>query len=315
MSAPNVSVIMPCYNHGKFVAESMASILGQTHKDLELIVVDDCSKDDSWEVITRVAAGDPRVKPIRHERNMGASRSRNDGLRAATGEFIGFCDADDIWEPAKLEFQVSLLRRSSDFDVAFCDAILVDENGRPKNQRFSELFAPPNEPSGRLFEHLIWRNFVNIQTVLMRRECLDDAGYFDEGIKWVEDWWFWIRVARHHRFIYTRDPLARYRVHSNSTALVQRRGYHVNRCKVLHRILMEYSDLPPAREAFAIYQLGVELCILGKTRIGRGLLWEAAKLALVDIRALDCLGRALWKMVRFAALPVRVGAPAAPKAP
>src|SRR5581483_6550813 len=71
----------------------------------------------------------------------------------------------------------------------------------------------------------------------------------------------------------------------------------------------------PAREAFAIYQLGVELCILGKTRIGRGLLWEAAKLALVDIRALDCLGRALWKMVRFAALPVRVGAPAAPKTP
>src|ERR1017187_4327252 len=99
---PKVSVIMPCFNHARFVVESVSGILAQTHPDLELIIVEDCSSDNSWDVIRSLTAKDSRIKVIRHERNQGVSKSRNDGLCMATGQFIAFCDADDVWEYDKL---------------------------------------------------------------------------------------------------------------------------------------------------------------------------------------------------------------------
>jgi hypothetical protein len=105
---PRASVIMPCYNHGSFVAESAAAVLGQTFADLELIIVDDASKDHSMEILRKLAQRDARVKTIAHEQNRGPSGSRNDGLRAATGEFVAFCDADDLWKPEKLARQIRL---------------------------------------------------------------------------------------------------------------------------------------------------------------------------------------------------------------
>src|ERR1035438_3175106 len=100
-SHPRVSVVMPCYNHGRFVDQSVTAVLEQTFADLELIIVDDASKDNSLEVARKFARKDARVKVIVHEQNYGPSRSRNDGLRAAVGEFVGFCDADDLWKPDK----------------------------------------------------------------------------------------------------------------------------------------------------------------------------------------------------------------------
>src|SRR5437879_5335794 len=102
---PSVSVIMPCFNHGRFVKESVNGVLGQTHGDLELVIIDDCSSDKSWQIISGIARDDPRIKAIRHARNEGVAKSRNDGLRVAKGEFIAFCDADDIWDQGKLKFQ------------------------------------------------------------------------------------------------------------------------------------------------------------------------------------------------------------------
>src|SRR5688572_14817426 len=241
-----VSVIMPCFNHARFVADSVQSILRQSHRELELIVTDDCSSDASWDVIRQLAAGDSRIKAIRHERNQGASKSRNDGLRAATGEFIGFCDADDMWEPGKLEFQLTQLRENSDRDIAFCDSVIIDEQGAPTGRRFSELFPVPKANSGgQLFPELLARNFINMQSVLMRKSCVR-TGCFDEQIKWVEDWWYWVRLSRDHRFVYSDQPLARYRVHSGSTNRVRKRSSGVNRFKVFHRILDEFDDLPSA---------------------------------------------------------------------
>jgi glycosyltransferase involved in cell wall biosynthesis len=272
---PQVSVIMPCFNHARFLEESANGILGQSLKDLELIIVDDCSSDNSWEVIQRLAARDGRVKCIRHDSNRGASKSRNDGMRAAQGEFVGFCDADDIWERDKLRLQVELLRDHADYDVTYCDSIIIDENGQSKESRFSQLFPLPSSASGFLFAQLLKRNFVNMQSVLMRAQCIEQVGYFDEKIKWVEDWWYWVRVSRHHRFMYCRDALARYRVHAKSTNQIHRRGCGINRFKVFKRIWQNYPELSWRLRSDIAFQMGVELCNLQKVSAGRRWLWSA----------------------------------------
>lgn len=288
---------MPCYNHARFVVESASAILGQTYDDLELIIIDDCSTDNSWELIRRLAAGDQRVRPIKHEHNQGASKSRNDGLHLAIGEFVGFCDADDIWERNKLEVQINLLQKDPDFDVAYCDATIIDEHGKPTGARFSECFPPKKADSGWLFKELVTRNFINMQTVVMRKECVQKAGYFDENIKWVEDWRYWIKVSNVHRFLYSQEPLAKYRVHSQSTGFTQKRGYQINRFKVFRRILKQYMNLPSPARAEIYYKMGVDLLQLNKLQFGRRMLWQAVKTSVFDIRAWGTFCRAMRRII------------------
>jgi len=291
------SVIMPCFNHATFLRDSVNGILQQTEADLELIIVDDCSSDNSWDVIRSVADSDPRIRAIRHERNQGASRSRNDALQVAKGEFIGFCDADDIWEPDKLRIQVNLLQNHPKYDLVYCDTTIIDENGLPTNQRFSALFPPPKLASGWLFGELVLRNFINIQSVLMRNQCVQRVGHFDERIKWVEDWSYWIRVSHDHQFLYSQEPLARYRVHRKSTSVVQKRGYRFNRYKVFKKTLRGYADISRCMKADILYKMGVELYALGKIRAGRRLFLNAIRLAIGDRRAYKTLGKALFRMI------------------
>jgi glycosyltransferase involved in cell wall biosynthesis len=298
---PSVSVIMPCFNHARFLTDSVQGILRQTHTDFELIIIDDCSSDNSWEIVSRLAKNDARIKTIRHELNLGASRSRNDGLRIAGGGYIGFCDADDIWEPDKLEVQILLLEKNPNFDMTCCDAIIIDENGQYTKRRFSGEFPPPKSASGDLFSNLVRSNFINAQTVLMRRKCLITAGYFDEKIKWVEDWWYWINISRWHLILYCEQPLARYRVHSRSTGVTQKSSYRVNRYKVFHRILRKYDDLSVRLRAEILYKMGIELCSLGKKHSGRRLLRNSGKLALTDIHAIGTFGRSLMRTTFFPA--------------
>lgn len=295
---PAASIIMPCFNHGRFVEESTQAILGQTYADLELIIVDDCSTDSSWAVIQTLARKDPRIRAIRHEINQGAARSRNDGMRFANGEFIGFCDADDVWETTKLERQTNLLQNHPEFDVTYGDSIIIDEHGAPTGERFSHRFRPPHASSGWLFPRLLTRNFVNMQTVLMRRECFHRMGGFAEDIKWVEDWSYWITLSHAYRFLYKPAALSRYRVHAHSSNIVQRRSAAFNRIKVLRRILRTYPGLPLTARADILRNIGGELYDLGKPRAGRRLLWRVVGLIWPDPRTALCRARAFLRILR-----------------
>src|SRR6202162_3210811 len=243
---PLFSIIIPCFNHAAFVGEAIESILAQSMGDLELIVVDDCSRDNSKEVIEKFVAWDLRVRSIYHEVNQGISPTRDDAIRVASGQYLAFCDADDVWMPTKLARQLDLLEKHPEHDVAYSDAAIINESGIETGARFSDQFPIPGNGSGRLFDLLCTRNFINIQTAILRRECIADAGYFadGEGIKLVDDWWFWLRVSFRHSFIYTDELLAKYRVHQMSTGIVQRPAYKVNRIKLFHRILRDYPAVP-----------------------------------------------------------------------
>jgi glycosyltransferase involved in cell wall biosynthesis len=274
---PQVSVIMPCFNHARFVSESVMSILGQTFKDLELIVVDDKSKDDSVNILRKLAIEDSRLKLIVHDRNQGASSSRNSGLQAARGEFVAFCDADDLWKSCKLQRQIQELTMHSDCDIAYCGAELINETGQPTGEFFTKEFPLPKPPSGDLFEVLCARNFINMSTVLARRQSLGERLLFDESIQYVEDWWQWIRLSRHHRFLYAQDALVKYRVHPQSTGRTQKPRISRNRWKVYKRNLQTHNDMPLQLQAMIWQQMGINMCGSGKRRQGCRFLWQAVR--------------------------------------
>lgn len=282
---PKVSVIMPCYNHVRFVSEAIKSVLGQTFGELELIVTDDCSSDGSFQAISELARQDPRVKMVRHEKNQGLSRSRNDALSLATGDYIAFCDSDDVWEPDKLSTQVKLLEQKREYDVAYSDTSVIDENGEPTGKLFSDLYPKPKVVSGWLLSELAQRNFINIQSVLLRRICLKNLPLFDERIEWIQDWWCWIRLSREHQFVFSDAPLARYRVHSSSSNVVHGRAYCVNRFKVFRRLLKESSSLTRAARANILLTMGADLCSIGKTKPGRRLVMAALGMSRLDFES------------------------------
>jgi len=260
---------MPCFNHGPYVGESIEAVLAQTASDLELIVVDDCSRDHSRTVIARYVGSDPRVQVIRHRSNLGASRSRNDGMKLARGEFVAFCDADDVWLPTKLERQIEALRNHPECDVAYCDAKIIDETGIETGELFSNRFPVPGNGSGKLFTELCTRNFINMQTAILRRDCISETGCFDENIQFVEDWCFWLDVSRGRVFHYSNEVLASYREHRKSTALVQRRGYKRNRLKAFHRTLRLYPWIPPQLKSDIYYHMGGAFAGLGRLSFAR----------------------------------------------
>lgn len=268
MSIPKASIIMPCYNHAAFINDAVNSILNQSCPDLELIVVDDHSRDESAAILRSLGKADSRLKLVFHEHNQGASRSRNAGLKLAQGEYVGFCDADDLWKSDKLARQIQLFEKWPDCDVTYCDSEIIDESGRFTGEYFSHQFPPPTPATGDLFEVLCSRNFVNMTTVMVRRQEVGARLLFDESIKWVEDWWQWIRLSRYHRFLYEPVALAAYRVHPASTGFTQKTGISRNRWKVGRRNLRAHPDMPARLMALVWYQMGMELCALGKRTLG-----------------------------------------------
>lgn len=125
-----VSVIMPSWNTGKFIEESINSVLNQTYKNWELIIVDDCSTDDTDEVVGKFQ--DKRIKYIKNEHNMGAALTRNRAIREADGEWIAFLDSDDLWAPEKLEKQLDFMKKNG-YVFSYHDYVKIDEDSEPLN--------------------------------------------------------------------------------------------------------------------------------------------------------------------------------------
>lgn len=153
---PVVSVVMPAHNAADFIDDAIHSVLGQTFADFELLIVDDASTDKTLEVVGQF--GDERIRVISCKRNGGAAKARNRGVRAARGRYIAFIDADDLWQPSKLEKQVAFMReRNSAF--SFGSYVFADAKGRPKGK----VVRVPETISGR---QVLKNNLVMISTVM-----------------------------------------------------------------------------------------------------------------------------------------------------
>jgi len=248
---------MPSYNYARYLTASIESVLSQSHHNLELIIIDDCSTDGSQDIADRWSRQDGRVITVFHKRNTGLSGARNSGLAAASGDLIALCDADDIWKKNKLEVQVSQFCRHSDLGVVHSDAHIIDGSGNLTGQRYSlEFHGRHQKCSGNLFRQFCLRNFVCNSTVLLRRECLDYAGGFDPRLRSLEDWVCWARISRKYLFGYVEDPLVLYRVHQTnlSRQVSAMAGFRVTAIGLL---LDQYEDIPRPLRSKMLYSVGV----------------------------------------------------------
>lgn len=205
------SVIIPNYNQQIYVQKAIQSVLDQTCRDFELIVVDDGSTDASRSVIEKFK---DRVKIICQE-NKGLAAARNIGIQAARGEFVSFLDADDIWLPTYLETILSLITEHSGASIYYSRAQSIDNQGNALPQIFGASIHPVNTRAD-MFETLLKANYLIPSTITARKDVIADAGYFDQTLSACEDWDLWLRIAPDHQFVGTNKILVRYRVHSES---------------------------------------------------------------------------------------------------
>ena len=195
MSKPLVSVIIPTFNRGYCLEESIRSVLQQSFADFELIVVDDGSTDNTSELVARF----PAVKLIRLEKNRGVSFARNRGMVEAQGDCIAFLDSDDLWEKDKLASQVKWIER--DFHVVYTDEIWIRNGVRvnPMNKH--------RKYSGDIFRYCLPLCIVSPSSVLLRAEVLREVGGFDESMPVCEDYDLWLRIAKHYPFHFIAEKL------------------------------------------------------------------------------------------------------------
>ena len=264
-----VSIIIPAYNQARFLGQAIASALGQEQAEVEVIVVDDGSTDDTPAVVASFA-DNPNLKSIRQP-NTGLPGARNRGLAEATGDYVCFLDSDDYYAPAKAARQARMLDENPALGFVYCDIITVDPSGQPLPDQFSigRLSRPL---SGNIFQSLMEGGYFPPHAVMIRRGILAELGGFDPALGGHADYELWLRVSgAGHPPCYQDEPLAFYRTHPDS---MSKDGLHMQETRVatfakiarLHPD--EVHDRPPLgrarRERDLVDLLHVDLPLVGE---------------------------------------------------
>jgi glycosyltransferase involved in cell wall biosynthesis len=234
MKLPLVSTIVPIYNGETYIANTIESILLQTYSNTEIVIVNDGSKDRSYQMLEPYLTFS-RVKYIEQE-NRGVAAARNTGIRNSSGELIAFLDQDDLWLPEKIEKQVKILLTHPEIALVHGKFNFINETGSKIEplwrQRVTSGFCYP-----QIFEH----NKIGMLTALVRRECIEEAGLFDEDIAVTDDYLMWLKITYRHQIYYYDEPLAEYRYHSNNTSRDMVK-YKKNELEVIMRILNLFPE-------------------------------------------------------------------------
>jgi glycosyltransferase involved in cell wall biosynthesis len=206
-----VSVILPVHNGAKFVEFALESALRQTHRNLEVVAIDDGSTDDTLKILEKYAARDPRVR-VFSQANGGVARARNRAIAEARGEFIAPLDADDLWEPSKIASQLQrLIESGEETGFVYSWWIWIDRNGVVLDR------SPRWKIEGEAFERLTQINFSgNASVPLFRKRCIQEAGGYNEELAasdagGCEDWELVLRIAEHYKIAVVPDVLIGYR--------------------------------------------------------------------------------------------------------
>ncbi len=206
--APAVSVIIPTYNRAHIIPQTIDSVLAQTFRDFEIIVIDDGSTDDTSALLQhrygeKITYG--RIK------NSGLPAARNTGIKAARGHYIAFIDDDDVWLPDKLELQTTLMQNNPSLGLVYCGCYTINADG-------TVISETRPVKRGALFEDLLCSNFIvgSASAVLVTGGVFSKANYFDETLTACEDWDLWIRIAHDYPIDFIDKPLVKVRRHHNN---------------------------------------------------------------------------------------------------
>lgn len=208
-AVPMVSVIMPAYNAERYIEAAIRSVMAQTYTNWELIVIDDCSKDATVDIVERLALEDERITLLRNEENQGVAKTRNRGLDLCKGSYVALLDSDDFWFPEKLEQQLLMAQRTG-AGVVYCSYGIMDASGK----KSCEDFIVPKRTD---FEASLTKSVISCSTAFLSRPIVDayrfDSQYYHEDLA------FWLRILQDgHTAWGVEEVLAQYRVMEGTRA-------------------------------------------------------------------------------------------------
>jgi glycosyltransferase involved in cell wall biosynthesis len=264
MPNPQISIIVPTYNRDDFLPKAIQSILNQTYQDWEAIIVDDGSTDKTEEIVKGYKKS--RIRYIAHKSNLGISTARNTGIKNSKGKYIALLDSDDEWFPEKLSCQMKTFQEE---DLK-C-GVVCTSGYMVKDDKVLGVKAIPADLDN-FYEKFLFENITWCSSVLIRKECFEKLGLFDEHLDGCEDWEMWIRISKYYKFIFLKTPLIKYLIHSgqiseNLSAKIEARKW----------ILFKYQDELKNRKfvySHHYYKIGNLCCLSGKIREGRKYLFK-----------------------------------------
>ncbi len=221
-----VSIIIPTYNRAHLIERSIRSILNQTYEDFELLIVDDGSTDNTKEVVEGIV--DARIRYISCATNGGAAKARNVGIAEAKYDYIAFQDSDDEWHPDKLEKQMKVMETASpDTGLVYCEYHYNGLNGM--EDICPDQKIPLEQKRGNIFPQLLAGNMIGTPVMLVKRECFDKVGGFNENFPCMEDYELVLRIAREYRIEFIPEVLLE--VHANYQSVTNNlEGFLTTRC-------------------------------------------------------------------------------------
>ncbi len=244
-----VSVIVPVYNRAHLVSETIQSILSQTYEPIEIILINDGSNDGSLDLLKDYESRFPKQIHVIDQANQGQIIARNNGIKAARGDYIAFLDSDDLWLEDKLERQMPLFEPG--VGLVYSGIEIIDEEGR------TIRIEPADETiSGDIHPQLLVKNRMTGGTVVVTAESLNRVGVFSTDFKAAENWDLWLRICKVYSARVVSVPLIKYRIHSNN---MSGDGQLMLRAKL--QIIEKHCDLDSkdavvahySREAYADY--------------------------------------------------------------
>lgn len=242
---PLVSVITLCYNHSKFVLEALESVRQQSYKNIQWIIIDDCSSDNSVDLIQEwIEKHRVNCHFIVHVSNHGVLKTVNEAISLTRGKYIAYAPSDDIWVLDKLEHQVAQMEKlSEEVAVLYSDSYRIDPNGNKIDKLFIEACCRnfSSIPTGNIFQDLLRGNFIQGSTTLIRRNCIDKVGLYDENLVY-EDWDMWLRISSHYHFFFSNKISVYYRVVPNSLTHVFFLSKNIPAALTCYNMFMKYYD-------------------------------------------------------------------------
>lgn len=254
---PKVSIILTSYNHSKYLREAIESCLNQSFTNFELIILDDCSTDNSWEIINQYT--DPRIKAFRSENQGEVVPQVNKAIsEIATGEYIAIHHSDDVWELDKLEKQVAFLDSHPEIGAVFTNALPITEDSSPlkdENHFYFKIFDQPNRSRHEWLRYFfVHSNALCHPSALLRKQVYRDCGLYRNGLAQSADFNMWIRLCMKHDIHVMPEKMVKFRIRSNeANASGSRPDTRIRWAYELYKSFDLYKDIDNAEEFFKIF--------------------------------------------------------------
>ena len=251
---PKISVLMSCYNHDKFVGEAIDSVLNQSFKDFELLIIDDNSTDKTFDIVNSFK--DPRIKAFRNEKNFGMVFNTNSLIEKSNGEYIAIINSDDSWLPEKLQKQLDFLENNENYGACFTIANMINENNKIITNKKKNPFLMANKSRYEWLNYWFYKgNCVCYPSSLIRKSCFEKVGLFNPAFICLLDFDMWIRICLAGYEIHILpEKLTNFRLMSNEANLSgPNESTRIRYSLEAPRVLYNYSKIKNFEEFIKIF--------------------------------------------------------------